>query len=284
MPRTSKKTRRKRTNRSTYPRGSPARKEASHATLISKIRATRSWIIAAVVAGPGLSITGAVVSLTHVTAGWFGDVTGIGHNNTTPASNNVSTTAIGPVLSVEVTQGFNLDSCGGGGYGWVFPKSASAVIATNPAKGPTRDGQTWVSDPSAWGAVEASAVVVHMVASGNSQRAIVLTGLKVHILRRRPALQGTLVDTRPLPQIPCAALVLFPYVVSASYPEPFIFAITTNHCDCTWTLELDWVEGSTNGKSIITDNGKPFETTAAADLPAIEWGYGGSDGPWQRIP
>jgi hypothetical protein len=315
MRRTSKKTRRSRTNRPTHTNRSSARKNTSHTTLASKIRATRTWIIAAIVAGLGLSITGAVVSLTNVTAGWFGGVIGISHNNTTLKTTDINTTAIGPLLNIQVTQGFNSDPCGGGGNGWVFPKSASAVIATSPAKGPTRGGQTWVSDPSAWGAVQASDVVVQMVASGNSQRAIVLTGLKVRILRRRPALQGTLVDTQPYPPTACGAAVFqagtvnldtspptwipetstgpaaaartapvkFPYEVSVSDPEPFIFTITTQRCDCTWTLELDWVAGSTNGKNLITDNGKPFETTAAGNLPYIEWGYGPSDGPWRRI-
>lgn len=314
MRRTSKKKRRRQTSRPTHPNRSSAQKNTGHATLASRIRATRTWIITAIVAGLGLSITGAVISLTNVTAGWFGNAIGISHNNTTLKTTDVNTTAIGPLLSVQVTQGFNSVPCGGGGNGWVFPKSASAVIATSPAVGPTRDGQTWVSDPSAWGAVQASDVVVQLVASGNSQRAIVLTGLKVHILRRRPALQGTLVDTRPYPSTSCGTAVFqagtvnldtspptwipdkstglaatrtapvkFPYVVSVSDPEPFIFTITTHHCDCTWTLELDWVAGSTNGKNLITDNGKPFETTAAANLPYIEWGYSSTDGPWQRM-
>jgi hypothetical protein len=305
MRRTSKKRRHQQSKRSAYPHRSSARKDTSSVTLASKIRATRGWIIAAIVAGLGLSITGAVVSLTHVSADWLGRAIGVVHNNTTPDNADVNAAA-GPALSVQVAQGF-AEACGGGGSGWVFPKSASGVIATSPAAGPTRDGQTWVSDPSVWGAVEASDVIVQMVASGNSQRAIVLTGIRAHVLRRRPELQGSYVNIEPLQPPVCANAVFqagtvdldtspptwipgtsaemaatdrtapfkFPYVVSASDPEPFIFVITTKHCDCTWTLELDWVAGSTNGKSIIT--------TATTDLPSVQWGYGQSNGPWRRV-
>lgn len=273
--------------------GSPSRKALSAA----------GAILLAAISG----ITGAAAS------GWFASSTL--NSNTTPENSNVSTSGTGPDLSAQVTQGWAGD-CGGGGNGWVFPKSASAAIAASPATGPTRDGQTWVSDPGAWGAVEASDVQVQLVVSGNSQNAIVLTDITVHILRRRPALQGAIVNIVPYPPVACASLtfqagtidldtspptwipgtlppgvaandrrapVKFPYVVSAADPEPFILTVTTQHCDCTWTMELDWIQGSTNGHSMITDNGKPFETTAAADLPSIEWKYGPNNGPWQMV-
>jgi hypothetical protein len=305
----NRKARRRPGARAADPHHSSERKAGDRKTFISKFRAARTWIITAIVAGLGLSITGGVVSLTNMTADWFGGAVDVAHHNTVPKDVNVNTTAIGPVLGVQVGQGF-AEPCGDGGNGWVFPKSASTAVATSPADGPTRDGQTWVSDPSAWGAVEASDVQILMLATGSSQRSILLTGIKVHVLRRRAPLQGTAVDIEPSSSscprgssLPYQAETIdldtspvtvapdgngaipakFPYAVSESDPEAFYLSITTRHCDCAWTLELDWIAGSTSGKSIVTDNGQPFEITADVDLPRLEWSYGPNNGPWERI-
>lgn len=174
-----------------------------------------------------------------------------------------------------------------------------------PAHGPT-----WLSDPRAFGAVEASDAQIQMDVSGPSQRAIVLTGIRVHVFRRQPAIKGAVVnvlpeacapftfqigtidlDTTPpswvRPGTPAAkaegvstAPVTFPYRVNESNPVPFVITITTLHCDCTWDLELLWSVGTTFGQSVIDDHGRPFQTTAAASLPTVTWTNQG--GPWQK--
>jgi len=312
MGRTGRKTRRRRTSGSADLRRSSGRKGGTPPTLASRIRAARTWIITTAVAGLGLSITGAVVGLTHIAAGRVGGAIGMVHN-TEPKNANINTAA-GPVLGLQISQGFG-SPCGSGGDGWVFPKSASAAVATSPAKGPTRNGQTWVSNPSVWGAVVASDVTLQMAVTGRTQQPILLTGIKVNVLQRLPAIQGTVVNiqqsSHPCPTAspapfqgdvvnldtspPTVSAVVpsedtysvtpakFPYVVSATDLEPFILLVTTKHCDCTWTLELDWISGSSKGASIITDNGKPFETTASAGLPSIEWSYGPQNGSWQKV-
>jgi hypothetical protein len=298
--------RRKKPHRQNKPvqgtRASSARPEPSAK---SSVKAFRTWMITAIVAGFAATITGAVVSFSHAT------VTQVARDlHLIDSTVSVNVSVGGPQLAVQIAQGFA--TCDGGD-GWVFPRSAAAAYDASPAKGPTRNGQTWLSDPSAWGAVEASDVQIQMVVSSNSPRAIVLTGIRAHVFRRRPALQGTVVDVMPEP---CAAPtvqigtidldtappswvypgtptgmaegdntapVKFPYIVSESNPEPFVLTITTQHCDCTWDLELLWASGTTNGESIINDNGKPFETTAAAHLPSITWSNQTNDGSWQML-
>src|SRR5215469_16228238 len=109
----------------------------------SKLRSVRLWIISAVLAGLAATISGAIVNFSNTTTNEFKRILGI---------NDAVVTQAGPVIATQVTQGFATCS---GGSGWVFPKSASAAYTTSPAKGPTHQGQTWVSDPGSWGAVEA---------------------------------------------------------------------------------------------------------------------------------
>jgi hypothetical protein len=259
----------------------------------------RVWIISAVLAGLAATITGAVVNFSNTTVTEAKRILGIA--DSTVLQN-------GPVIATQVTQGFATCS---GGAGWVFPQSASAAFLTSPAKGPTRGGQTWVSDPGAWGAVEASDIQVQLDVSTNSPHPIILTGIRADVIRRRPAIKGTVVNVEPpicapptfqigtidldtappswiYPGTPAARAddddttpIKFPYLVSESNPIPFVLTITTLHCDCTWNLEIDWSEGATFGKSIVTDNDQPFQTTASANLPTVTWSNGEYDPPWR---
>jgi hypothetical protein len=145
---------------------------------------------------------------------------------------------------------------------------------------------------------------VSITASGSGPQAIVLDGIKVRVIHRKPALRGAIVnlappicapatlqignvnlDTSPPTftpgQIPSpsasglggnrTAPMIFPYTISQSDPEILVLTITTQHCDCTWTAELDWTDGSEVGHTVIDDNGHPFQTTAANGLPTVIW-------------
>jgi hypothetical protein len=266
----------------------------------------RTFIITAVLAGVAAAITGGVVGFSNTAATEAKKVFGV--TNTSVASSGVS--QAGPVIATQVSQGFS--DCYGGS-GWVFPQSASAAFTKSPLNGPTRDGQTWASDPSAWGAVEASDIQLQMVVSDNSPDPVVLTGIRVDVSRREPAIKGTTVNIEPNPCAPATfqigtidldtsppswvlpgtpvgnaesistAPIRFPYVVSQSSPLPLVLTITTQHCDCAWTLGVDWADGGKFGSSSVTDNGHPFQTTASANLPWIVWGSGYENQPWQIV-
>jgi hypothetical protein len=203
---------------------------------------------------------------------------------------------------VTVTEGF--DTCYGGS-GWVFPASSAPVASAAPGTGIRRGGKPWDQAPGAFGAVPASTIQVNITASGSGPQAIVLDGIKIRVIRRQPALRGTVVnfapricapatlqigtvdlDTSPPTLTPAqvpspsasgqggerTAPLTFPYTISQSDPELLVLTVTTQHCDCTWTAELDWTEGSKVGHSIIEDNGHPFQTTASSGLPTVIWG------------
>jgi hypothetical protein len=209
--------------------------------------------------------------------------------------------ASGPILAVQVAQGFAGLSCDGGA-GWVFPSSAAAAYSQAPPVAPKRDGLSWASNPQAWGAVMADSAQVLINAYGRTQQPVLLTGIKARVLQRHPELKGTVVNilmpggcapvtfqigTIDLDKSPPAwvspahssgitagdrtAQLKFPYTVSSSDPEAFVVTVFTQYCDCTWDLELDWVSGNKFGKSVIDDQGRPFETTGVAHLPWIGW-------------
>jgi hypothetical protein len=143
----------------------------------------------------------------------------------------------------------------------------------------------------------------------------VLDGIKIHVLHRKPALRGTIVNFLPgicapaelqigtvnlddspptltpvhesSPNAPDqgperTAPLIFPYTISQSDPEILVLTVTTQHCDCTWNAELDWTEGSHVGHTIIEDHSHPFQTTAAKGLPTITWGQG-ENGDWRAL-
>jgi hypothetical protein len=50
-----------------------------------------------------------------------------------------------------------------------------------------------------------------------------------------------------------------------------LLAITTRACTCDWTAELDWVDATVAGRTLIDDYGHPFQTTADNPREAFDW-------------
>ena len=75
--------------------------------------------------------------------------------------------------------------------------------------------------------------------------------------------------------------MIFPYTISQSDPEIFVLAVSTQHCNCTWTAELYWTAGSKVGHTFIEDNGHPFRETATNRLPTVTW-WQNNRGSWCR--
>jgi hypothetical protein len=266
----------------------------------SQLRAARNWIIGALLAGLAASIAAVMVVLTQ---------TGLSplmpsSQGPGPGASQTVNTASGPILAVTTNEAFS--TCmGDGGIGWVFPAGSTSVISAAPGNGIKHGGKTWDQDPPAFGAVRADFILLSITASDSSPSTIVLHGIKFRVIHRQPALRGTLVDIvprtmcgpvpiqyadvnldtspptltpAPTPSLNTSGLraertapLMFPYTISQSDPAIFALIVSTHHCNCTWTAELDWTVGSEVGHTVIKDNGQPFHITAADNLPTVTW-------------
>ena len=275
----------------------------------SQLRAARGWIIGVLLAGLAASISAVMVNLTQ---------TGLSPLTTVTGPSQTADDNSGPILTVQVAEGWNSGDClSNQGPGWVFPASSASVASAVPGTGIRHQGKTWDQNPPAFDAVAASDIKLNIIAYGPSPHTIVLTGMKFRIIRRWPALRGVLVtegsyyisdcspaiiqdgyvnlDTsspavRPSPSSSAigsgsngerTAPLLFPYTISDTNPEIFTLIISTQKFDCTWTAELDWTVGSKVGHTLIEDNGRPFETTTTTALRTVNW-IQNSHGRWSR--
>lgn len=139
----------------------------------------------------------------------------------------------------------------------------------------------------ALGGIDADETLLRLSISGTSPAATDLQQIRLRIIRCRAPLPGTEVGyvgigdsigtrfftanldnqtstlnyvgtgprRRPGPQP-------FPLRVTDSIQEEFDISIYASRYDCQWDLLLDWTQGDRSGTAVITDNGKPFETTA----------------------
>jgi hypothetical protein len=206
----------------------------------------------------------------------------------------VLNTATGPTIALSVAQGMGCPP----NQGWVFPYAPQKIGDVPPGTGPRRGGRTWDKDPAAFGAIPADPITLIIYATGGLNHAVILTGLRFHVVSRRPAIQGTLLNTLggcggggtfrygrinldlPPPYwVPNARLPVkiradalrFPYTITAKNPEALYIEVTTNMCACSWDATLDWVDGNVVGHTKITDHGHPFAITAHNGIPASIW-------------
>ncbi|WP_158692868.1 hypothetical protein [Streptomyces roseochromogenus] len=249
------------------------------------------WIAAAVLAGLAAVISDKIVAGEKKVEEFLGG----------KSIQATLTTATGPSLRLEADQGMGCASSG-----WVFPmKSSRATVP--PGHGPKRNGHTWDQDPAAFGAAPASPVTLYVYATGKVDHAIVLTGLKIHVTSRKPAIKGTIQNVAwgcggggayrygeidldrkapywvPNPKLPGdvqADALKFPYKVTAGDPEMFMVTVNTTSCLCSWYADLTWIDGSVQGHSVIKDSGEDFHTTATQGLPGFSWSEGGARAPW----
>jgi hypothetical protein len=137
------------------------------------------------------------------------------------------------------------------------------------------------------GGVDAFGTNVRVVVQGRGAASVVLLGLEIDVVTRRPPATGTLVGPAGAGGIgvryfdvdldqpaPSAELGLqnepqqgerpidFPYKVSLSDPEVFLILAHTQKCDCRWTATLRWESGGKSGTTLIQNGDEPFRTTA----------------------
>lgn len=181
---------------------------------------------------------------------------------------------------------------------WVTPKSPAeleAVMDPSVSLSP----EQWATWEHSKDGAQASEAAFTVTAQGREATSnVVITGVRVKILEKRPPLKGTLLyrqcggpvyahymavdlDSRQPVSFPddldsrtAAELVAqgvradpirFPYSVSATEVEVFTVTARTSECDCTWVIEFDWSTEGRSGVQTVTNNGQPFRTTSNAD-------------------
>jgi len=158
-------------------------------------------------------------------------------------------------------------------------------------------GEEWSGPLQAWaskvGAVDGQTTNVEVTLQGQSGAAVVLHALHVKIVERRSPLKAKTyqvgecggpvspryfavnLDARAPVAEPKSGATNFPYQISEAEPEVFLVSAETDHCDCSWYLELDWSSQGDAGTLKISNHGKPFRTTGV-DLRDYLLG----DGSW----
>ncbi|OHV33169.1 hypothetical protein CC117_23635 [Parafrankia colletiae] len=173
---------------------------------------------------------------------------------------------------------------------WKVPPSSAPLISEQTVGG-WRD---WA--PGRSGA-DASPGDVRITVQGTTEAQVILTDLKVRVVRRDPPLAGRTLqapcggssayrwlhvdldaeppravyveDSESVDGEPDENLqpIEFPYEVSLTDAEVFLIMATTEECDCRWTVELSWSSQSRTGTISIGDDGEPFRTTGIKNAP-----------------
>jgi hypothetical protein len=105
------------------------------------------------------------------------------------------------------------------------------------------------------------------------QRAVILESARAVVLSRRPPRPACLetragraftpryfkIDFDADPPLFQADGKDFPFLVSTSDPEQFWFEAIAHADEIAWQLELDWICAGRRGRTVINNNGKPFE-------------------------
>lgn len=131
----------------------------------------------------------------------------------------------------------------------------------------------------------------------SSDEAVLLTGLRIRVLQRRPVPATGIVvadgqcggsqTVRPFttdldkpapvaiarpaeeaPDSPARPAVTFPFKILPGDPEVFELIASGTTCDCTIAVEIDWVAAGRPGSTVLDNEGRGFPVLAAPGLPA----------------
>jgi hypothetical protein len=143
---------------------------------------------------------------------------------------------------------------------------------------------------------------VELIIRGRSADPVVLLGVDVNVVSRKPPLRGTLlsydglgagIDVRKVyvdldseePRTfhfneDLKEVEIFPLQVSDTELEVIDLVVSTGSCDCRWTAELDYEVGGREGSIVVDRNGQPFRTVAPANgSRSYHWWRGYWEGP-----
>jgi hypothetical protein len=152
--------------------------------------------------------------------------------------------------------------------GWVVPDHGQRAI-------PYAQGQ----QPA--GAMLSSGGNVIITVQGVTGQTVVLQSMTVVVIHRAPPMagiylpvgcQGELTPRQyvlnldsPTPRVvPQPGSIAFPYTITNSNPEQFVVTPDIKSGDVQWFLYLTWTSGANQGRLVLDDSGKPFQTAATA--------------------
>ncbi|SES40478.1 hypothetical protein [Actinokineospora terrae] len=169
-----------------------------------------------------------------------------------------------PAVAAKVLSG----RCAGG---WVVPDASAPVPLTDPATPPG-------------GAVQADQGLVVVTVQGHDRAQVVVEGMKVDIVARRPAVVGALlptpcetdddgpsrvfgVDLNDDTPVPTGRYdddgreTGYPYKVTAVERGEIRLVPSVATDDVEWRLRLLWTSDGRQGETVVDDGGAPFHTT-----------------------
>jgi hypothetical protein len=208
-----------------------------------------------------------------------------------------------------VTAGFGCEDSG-----YVFPAASGVTAASRLGGGPKRDGGTWDTAPTAFGALPAAPTGLYLVLTGHVHHAVTITGLTLHVSGRHRAPSGGVVanvvsqcgsgpddavehvaaadlDRSPPYWLPHPALptdlqradrMAFPYTATAARPVILDLTVSAERSDCVWWARLFWVDGTARGHTDILDRGHRFRLAPATGLRSYVWDRAEPNAPPDR--
>ncbi|MFE5485266.1 helix-turn-helix domain-containing protein [Streptomyces sp. NPDC056527] len=189
-------------------------------------------------------------------------------------------------------------------YVWKNPCSQFYVVDQSPKVVPPppseQNAPGWVT---ALGGVPGGEMVIDVSLQGLGDDTVVLKALHVRTVKTSEPLRGNVyamgvgcggdarmqsldinldaAQPRPVPvagwkgdrYVPASD---FPYTVSASDPQVLTITAHTRGRSVRWYLELEWSSGERSGVLRVDDRGKPFTTSATANMPTYQFPLGSS--------
>lgn len=243
----------------------------------SRWKKTRVWL-------GGIVTTAVLIPAVAWAAGWTG---------------HWFTSEISPekYLSAVINVPSPVNSCEGGGEGWVFDKDPQHL----PGVLPSDDKEAWAA---ANRGIPASGNYVVVTLQGLDGHTVVVTGISVDVMSRIEPPHGTWPNTgaqcgglKPyrfqanLDSTPVLVTAVadegtvaegqerrpvdLPHAVSRSDPEVWHLAAVTTTCTCEWAATLNWTSEGKQGHTDITNNGHPFRVAAATRATRVVTDYNG---------
>lgn len=175
--------------------------------------------------------------------------------------------------------------------GWIIPGMSYDRLGPVAALDPDKPA-AWKDWEAQTGAVRALYMSLEIALQATSAKTMLLTGLDIKVLHRRPPLAGLLlasqasggpVDVRRFEvDLDSATPTVnafeehyeqdenglwtrpadFPFKVSEADPEYFRIEFATTTCDCELVGMLHWIADGRKGTTQIDNGGKPFRITA----------------------
>jgi hypothetical protein len=175
------------------------------------------------------------------------------------------------------------------GYGFVFPQAE--VNLGPPPSGNCQEWWTWARERQG---VDADITKVRLTVIGDSDVTVVVQALRVAVVKRTEPLEGRFVVctvggadlvVRHLDvDLDSFAEAVVSYVEAGGDPsgrfsfqlkrgeaEAFNIEARAGHHYCEWVAELYLLVDGKRMTVAISDEGRPFRTTAASHLPPLHW-------------